>query len=151
MRGRHFGVSSVFTAILTAVIVFMSSEMQAKACDVGTLISYINAVRSESGVNTLFVDESLTEAAAVRARECAVVYSHTRPDGTLWYTVNNASFGENLAKASNEEQAGNLNITAGWYLNPSHRQNLLEKRFTKVGVAYYEIDGITYIACEFGL
>ncbi|WP_155831070.1 CAP domain-containing protein [Butyrivibrio sp. MB2005] len=48
-------------------------------------------------------------------------------------------------------QAGNLNITAGWYLNPSHRQNLLEKRFTKVGVAYYEIDGITYIACEFGL
>ncbi|WP_026496535.1 CAP domain-containing protein [Butyrivibrio sp. WCD3002] len=63
----------------------------------------------------------------------------------------NASFGENLAKASNEEQAGNLNITAGWYLNPSHRQNLLEKRFTKIGVAYYEIDGITYIACEFGL
>ncbi len=151
MRGRLFRLSLIFTAVLVCMIVFGNAEIQTKACDVETLINYINAVRSESGVNTLTVDESLTEAAAVRARECAVVYSHVRPNGTEWYTVNNTSFGENLAKASNEEQAGNLNVAAGWYLNSSHRQNLLEKRFTKVGVAVYEIYGITYIACEFGL
>ena len=40
-----------------------------------------------SGLRTLEYDTALEEVALVRAKEIAISFSHTRPDGSQWYTA----------------------------------------------------------------
>ena len=124
---------------------------KAKACytDSGKVLEYMTLIRAEFGLPSLAMDDTLKEAASVRAVELSECFSHTRPDGSAWHTAGAGLAGENLARAINDEQSKSLNIAYAWYLSPGHSANLLCSRYTKAGISYYEKDGITYIACEF--
>ena len=124
---------------------------KAKACytDSGKVLEYMNLIRAEFGLPSLTMDDTLKEAASVRAVELSESFSHTRPDGSAWHTAGTGLAGENLARALNNEQSKSLNIAYAWYLSETHCANLLNFRYTKVGISYYENNGITYIACEF--
>lgn len=58
----------------------------------------LNEIRRENGLNVLTWNDDLGPAALIRAQEATILWSHTRPDGTDWYTVNpDLVYGENLA------------------------------------------------------
>jgi uncharacterized protein YkwD len=107
-----------------------------------------NAERAALGLSTLVVDPQLTEAAYVRAQEIVSVFSHTRPNGSDWWTVNsNVMYGENLAKNFNSA----ADVTAAWMASPTHRANIATADYVTIGIAIYRgTDGRLYWAQEFG-
>lgn len=108
----------------------------------------INKEREKIDLESYDYDRSLGEAAYTRAEECEELFSHTRPDGSDWFTVNkNICFGENLAYGYNDPQE----VVDAWLDSPTHRELVYDKDFLTCGIGHYEgADGTTYIACEFG-
>ena len=85
----------------------------------------------------LELDPVLCKAAQVRAAECEISFSHTRPDGTKYKTaitdagISSGYTGENVATGyTTADQA-----MAGWLKSEGHRANILNERFTKIGIA----------------
>ena len=115
------------------------------------LLALMNASRVQAGLPEYVMNEDLCSAAATRAAECAVRFSHTRPNGQSWNTVSSVTKGENLAHAVNSNQCKAENVALAWMLSPGHKANVLRSTFSQVGIAtYYNADtGETYIVCEF--
>ena len=73
-----------------------ADELRAMAIDA---LDIVNAKRAENGLAALNWSNGLESCAMVRATEAASKFSHTRPNGKDWYTVNSElMWGENLAK-----------------------------------------------------
>ena len=107
-----------------------------------------NIYRESKGLATLAWSERLAVDALVRAEEIEKRFSHTRPPGTQWYTLDSDyMYGENLAQGygyANE-------VVQAWIDSPAHRENLEDVEFITCGIsAWRGEDGIIYIAQEFG-
>ena len=113
------------------------------------LFNLVNNTRAEHGLSPLSWNSSLAADAAVRAQEIVVSFSHTRPDGSEWWTVDpDRMYGENLASGQSTAQE----VFNSWMASPGHRANILGD-YTTCGFAlYYGGDaGSTYYwAQEFG-
>lgn len=120
-----------------------NSQAAAKAA-----FDLVNAKRKEAGLGALIWDSGLEQASAVRAVEASQFFSHTRPDGSDWWTVNsNLMYGENLAKgyASADEA-----VTA-WMNSPTHKANIMDTEFTSGAIAIHiGSNGQWFWAQEFG-
>ena len=82
-----------------------------------------------------------------RPTEAASKFSHTRPNGKDWYTVNSElMWGENLAKGYDSAQS----VVDAWMASPTHAANILADDFTTCSIAVYETNGKLYFAQEFG-
>ena len=105
-------------------------------------LTLLYALRA-SALNTVFESTS-----SVRSQECSVSFSHTRPNGKAWYTVNsNIQGGENLAYGFNDADSA----TEAWMNSPTHRDNILYPDFEKIAISVYVTDdGTAYWAQEFG-
>lgn len=58
----------------------------------------INEIRIENNLNPLITNQELKDAANIRANEIIISFSHTRPDGSDWYTVDeNIVYGGKLS------------------------------------------------------
>lgn len=111
-------------------------------------LKIINRSRRAAGVKPLCMDKTLLSNAWTRARECSVYYAHTRPDGRAWHTAISKKYicaGENIGFGFNEAGA----VTRAWMRSSSHRKNILNGRYTCVGIACVSVDGVTYWAQEF--
>ncbi len=108
----------------------------------------VNAQRAAAGLTALVWDSNLESTASVRAQEAFVSFSHTRPNGRPWYTVNSAIMGgENLAFGFNDSDSA----VNAWMNSPTHRENILYPTFTKIAISVYVADNGTYYwAQEFG-
>ena len=108
----------------------------------------VNEERTEQGLSELTWSDALTQAAAVRAQECETSFSHTRPDGTAWWTVNSdLMYGENLAYNFNSAEA----VVEAWMNSEGHRANILKAGYVTIGIACYQTAaGKWYWAQEFG-
>ena len=108
----------------------------------------VNAERNAAGLSSLKWDANLESASSVRAQECSVSFSHTRPNGRPWYTVNSKIMGgENLAYGYYDANSA----VDAWMDSPTHRENILWPEFTKVAISVYAADdGTYYWAQEFG-
>lgn len=110
------------------------------------------------GLKALQRDVALENTAKVRAKEQWTMYykkgiaTHARPNGKNWTTAYPSSIkclGENLAWGHTSVSSVILDPDWGWaethmkYSDQGHRRNMLDKRFTKVGMACYEQDGKT--------
>ena len=109
----------------------------------------VNEQRAANGLPALAWDNGLTQAAQVRAQECQQVFSHTRPDGTDWWTVNSdIMFGENLAKGYDAA----ADVVDAWMNSTTHRAAILNSEFTTAGIGIYlGSDGTWYWAENFGM
>jgi len=107
-----------------------------------------NQKRADAGLAQLSWDQGLAEAAFVRAQECVNPFSHTRPDGSEWWTVNSQlMYGENLARGFNTAD-GAMN---GWMNSPTHKANIMDGSFHTLGIAIYQDgSGKLHWAQEFG-
>ena len=98
------------------------------------------------GLARLQYDEELEAVALVRAKELAVLFDHTRPDGSAWYTVSDVTCGENLGKG----QSSSESVMTAWMNSDSHRYNILLADYKTIGVACYACNGKYYWVQEFG-
>ena len=107
-----------------------------------------NEHRTAQGLTTLVWSERLVTDAFVRSQEIETKFSHTRPNGNDWWTVDSEHmFGENLAQGYGESDA----VVNAWINSPSHRANLEDGEFATCGIAAWRgSDGNVYIAQEFG-
>ena len=119
--------------ILLGTEVMDSTENQLLAQQV---LELVNRERDKAGLKPLRLSKKLSEFASIRAKELPTKFSHTRPDGTPWYTVYgekpNKYLGENAA-AGNRTAEGVMN---GWMKSPGHRSNILNPHFRELGVGY---------------
>jgi len=107
----------------------------------------VNDIRAEAGLDELAWDINLESVAHVRAKECSQKFSHTRPNGTQWYTVNSRiQGGENLAFGFDNTN----DVVEAWMNSPTHRDNILYEDFEKVAISIYEDNGTYYWAQEYG-
>lgn len=113
-----------------------------------SVFDMVNRQRVNAGLSALEWSDELAVAALVRASELPVSFSHTRPDGSQWLTVNSdIMFGENLARYYYNAD----DVVAAWTESPSHYENLMDPKFMTTGIAVYEApDGKWYWAQEFG-
>ena len=91
----------------------------------------VNDHRREAGLPLVQMDLDLLEGAMIRAREIHDHFSHTRPDGTLFYTVSDKAWGENIAMThiSMAHQVMDM-----WMNSPGHRANILNPNWRSIGI-----------------
>lgn len=108
----------------------------------------VNEQREAAGLDSLVWNGSLESVAAVRAEEASVSFSHTRPNGKAWYSVNSQIMaGENLAFGFDDAGAA----LKAWMNSPTHKENILWPEFSEIAIAIYQTDdGTYYWSQEFG-
>jgi len=96
------------------------------------LFILINNERQANGLEPLSWSGGLADCAYVRASEATTCFSHTRPDGSDWYTVNpSIMYGENLATGQDNAQW----VFNDWMASPDHRANILNPGYRTYGSA----------------
>lgn len=115
--------------------------------EAGEVFAQVNQARVNIGLPELAWSDELAAAAEVRAQEIHQSFSHTRPDGSPWWTANSEIiYGENIAKGY---QTADSVVTA-WMESSEHKDNILYSGFQSIGIAVYSVDGKWYWAQEFG-
>lgn len=110
------------------------------------VVRLTNSARSQNGYAALVEDSALSEAAAVRAREIARSFSHTRPSGASFSSALSESgvsylrAGENIASG----QKSASEVVNAWMNSPGHRANILNSSYSRIGSASVNIDGTLY-------
>ena len=110
------------------------------------VVRLTNSARSQNGYAALVKDGALSDAAAVRAREIAHSFSHTRPSGASFSSALSESgvsylrAGENIASG----QKSASEVVNAWMNSPGHRANILNSSYSRIGSASVNIDGTHY-------
>lgn len=110
------------------------------------VLAIANTDRAGAGLGALTMDDNLTRAAQIRAQEIVGSFSHTRPDGSSFSTVTAGAYAENIAKGQRSAER----VMAAWMSSDGHRKNILNGRYTKIGICAYEHNGIMYWVQLFG-
>ncbi len=114
------------------------------------VVNLVNEERAKEGLAPLTIDTKVQAAAMVRAKECEVSFSHTRPDGSNFATalkeqnVSYRSSGENIAYGQQTPEA----VMRAWMNSSGHRANIMNPNFTTIGVGYYENANGTDYWCQ---
>lgn len=106
------------------------------------LVDLANEDRLKNQVATLTVNPLLVKAAQAKANHMAEngYFSHNSPDGkTPWYWFAQAGYkyasaGENLAINFTDS----YDVNTAWMNSPGHRANILNGKFTEIGIATAE-------------
>lgn len=105
-----------------------------------------NIYRGEVGVPNLEYSEDLSISATIRAIEIATTFSHIRPDGTNFSTSVNTKntniryIGENIAYGYDDINE----VCEAWKNSKGHYQNMIDKRYKKIGIGYFKYKGVIY-------
>ncbi len=126
-------VSALQTGYINRSGQFMSSVLPA------VLVDLTNEDRTDNGLHSLEPNETLAEAAQMKANHMAEegYFAHDAPDGTTpWEWFQEAGYtyrsaGENLAVNFADSEM----VEDAWMNSPPHRKNILAEKFTEVGIA----------------
>lgn len=98
----------------------------------------INNERQLRGLRKLKLNEELSAAAEIRAKELEDYFHHIRPDGRNWSTVlkeNDIAYkdaGEIIAYGSDHAPS----IVSAWMAHEPHREKILNQDFEAFGIGY---------------
>ena len=104
------------------------------------IVDLVNTERARAGLPALTKDPLVCSAADIRAQEIYTTFAHERPDGSKYKTALDqvgASYrgsGENVAYGYRTADA----VMTGWMNSEGHRNNILNEKFTAIGVGYYK-------------
>ncbi|MBR0164802.1 MAG: CAP domain-containing protein [Lachnospiraceae bacterium] len=135
----------------TTALIFGTSESFAQDGNTeaieDSIVALQNAYRAQAGLAPLTEIDALAQAADIRAGECGISFSHTRPDGSIWWTVEpDLAYGENLAYGyRSAEEAVNA-----WMCSAAHMYNILSPDYRTCGVGVVMSGGTWYYVVEFG-
>lgn len=100
------------------------------------VLRLVNKERAKVGAPPLRFAKDLAASAYVRAVELPTKFSHTRPNGTKCFTAmpqRGHILGENLAGG----QTSPKQVVQAWMDSKTHRDNILNPKYTDLGVVYY--------------
>ena len=121
-------------------IVYIEPEMVSLAAE-------LSGTSASQAASKAAWNSGLEQASAVRAVEASQSFSHTRPDGSDWWTVNsNLMYGENLAKGYDSAESA----VQAWMASPTHKANIMDAEFTSGAIAIHVSNGQWFWAQEFG-
>lgn len=111
---------------------------QANVSFVSETIKLVNAERKKQGLSSLVEDKTLSQIAFIKAEDMVVhnYFEHTSPIyGAPWDMAGGfgyfyKTFGENIAHG----YEGSAEVVTAWMNSPGHRANILNKKFTTIGV-----------------
>ena len=107
----------------------------------------INKERSSAGMCPLCGEEHLGCCACARANEVCTHFSHTRPDGTPYYTVDpDCVYGEILGAGADSTDE----VMNEWMNSEAHREEILNPNYNDAGVTVLDKNGKRYWVVEFG-
>ncbi len=141
-----FRSAKALAALVLVLAVLFTTFAGALADKSSDVLDLVNGERKAAGLKNVKLNDDLNRVAELRAAEIAEKWSHTRPNGEEWKTafaeegVSASYRGENLAKG----QYSADKVVEDWMDSEGHRANILNKKFTKMGVASVVIDGVTY-------
>lgn len=113
------------------------------------VVALVNRQRVQNGLLQLAVTAPLRDTAHLRAEELIQSFSHTRPDGTRFFTAFPPSntYGENAARDQQTPGA----VMESWLGSKAHRQNILDPSFTRIGVGCIrQGDTLYWVQCFIG-
>lgn len=115
------------------------------------ILEELNRYRSDAALASFHINKKLSALAAIRAYECSMEFSHTRPDGRSWDTVLSdygaSASTENILYASSGTTAALL-IDASMG-SDSHSQKILNAAYSTVGIGSYDTGRYVYIVVIF--
>jgi uncharacterized protein YkwD len=100
------------------------------------VLRLVNLERAKVGAAPLKLAKDLTRSAYIRVKELPTKFSHTRPNGSKCFTAMpqiGHILGENLAGGQTSPQQ----VVQAWMDSKTHRENMLNKNFTEMGIVYY--------------
>jgi hypothetical protein len=103
------------------------------------LVDLTNVNRTSNNVSTLSISSVLEAAAQMKANDMAKkgYFAHTSPEGLEpWHWFEQSGYdyayaGENLAVNFSDS----IDVEAAWMKSPTHRENILNGKFTEIGIA----------------
>ncbi len=126
----------------------MESEDSENLSYAEQVIRLVNEERAKEGLSPLAMALDVQAAAQVRAEEIVTSFSHTRPNGSSFSTAlkeQNVSYrgaGENIAWGQRSPEE----VVNAWMNSAGHRANILNERFTTIGVGHYQNGSTHYWA-----
>jgi uncharacterized protein YkwD len=108
------------------------------------IVELTNSKRQQQGLEVLSINEVLSNAARMKAEDMFAFdyWAHTSPSGkTPWTFFKQAGYnyivaGENLAKDFSNPDS----VVEAWMKSPTHKANIVDGRFSEIGVAVVEGD-----------
>ena len=113
-------------------------------------LEMVNKERVAQGLSPLKMDQGLLDAAMQRAGEISIYFDHTRPDGSICFSIfpsNASSRGENIAANFNTDPQGAMNQ---WMNSSGHRANILSSSYTSIGIGCFTQGGAVFWVQCFG-
>jgi len=151
--------TAVITAKMGTKVATCKVTVTARTVKIADCYTLLNTYRKNAKLNALTKDAALENIAKVRAQEIRTLFEHQtaytynktskkfvkgtalRPATKLIKDVKgNVYCGENIAKG----QKTPAEVTKAWYNSTGHRANMLNKNFTKVGIAAFIYNGTVY-------
>lgn len=108
----------------------------------------INEIRAEYGLRPYLWNDRLAQDASIRCIEVMTNWSHTRPDGSDWWTLDpECMYGEILAKGYRSAET----VVNAWMDSATHKEEILRSDCAYIGLSMQkcEIDGLWYYAVSF--
>lgn len=138
---------TVAATVAMAVAMTFASFAGTPAEETAKAVALINVYRTEHGLKALVWDDDMSAGTVVRAKEASIIFDHTRPDGSAWYTADYEHFyGENIA----EGFTGNAEaVVKAWIASPTHLANIVCDYSTFNLQIYVDENGHWYWANEF--
>ena len=144
---------SMLICLLSGVLLVQASAvMTIPVCVSGTehygmaweILSLVNVERAKEGLTPLEMDTELLDYAMLRAAECVVNYSHTRPDGTDFFIGMPGSGwrSENIAVGYTSAES----VVRAWMNSSGHHANIMQVLSSSIGIGVYYAYGRYYYA-----
>jgi hypothetical protein len=136
--GYSAGLILLKVFVIAASLAIPSASLFSSAITQSNIVSLTNETRENTGLSDLSVNESLSHSAQMKAEDMRDhnYFAHTSPDGvTPWSWFGKAGYsykyaGENLAVYFTSAE----DVYAGWLASPTHKANIVDKRYTEIGV-----------------
>ncbi len=110
-------------------------------------LTLVNQQRTKAGLGELTWDNNLAACAMVRATEMPKAFSHTRPDGSDWYTVGpEVMYSECLAC----KYTSPSDTVTAWMNSAVHKKEILTPGFATGSIGVYDVNGTWYWVLEMG-
>lgn len=142
-------VSAVMMTLVCAVS-FPKNAGAAEEIDFNALVEEIavlvNEARAEEGLAPMYLSPYLCEVADIRAEECSISFSHTRPNGQKFSTAISYS-ALPYTKISENIAAGNASAEETfnqWKNSPSHWAAIMNPSYTHIGIGVKYVEGSMY-------
>lgn len=124
--------------VVTAGVTLPAASLYSSAITPNNIISLTNSTRESLGLTTLTENSALDVSAQLKAEDMLEnqYFAHTSPEGVSpWSWFGKAGYtytyaGENLAVYFTTAE----DVQAGWMASPTHKANIVDTRYSEMGV-----------------